>query len=418
LTPLDCVLTFKNFDYPLPAVKGNMDIEPGLITIHQLNSTNEQSIINLSGQLRRQQQEQEYHLNLQMQNLELTPSLQAHLPPASKAFCEYLDLRGKMGANLEFNHHSKNDTPGTWGFQGEITLQNGTVIRPLPTEAINGKLQGEAYYNTETGHFQLTGKTFSDSMLIRKRPVKNLTAQIHYNGKEKSLSIADINGTFCNGRVGGDAKASLDQEQAGYSLELLFNNVDLPTFANAENTDPTERKNLTGRCNGWFSLNRTYQPENREGRFLFDIKDAILGELPIAAQLLYVLNLAIPKEGAFNEASISGDIVGEKTRFDAIALRGSAVKLNGTGYMTDPNNHLELVFDVESPHDWPRIPVISSFFNAMQPQIAQVRVSGTFNEPKVEPVAFPSLDDALRNFSDKKSPHPSSKSQPPSPPAR
>ncbi len=416
--PRDCVLIFQNFDYPLPSVQGQIDIQPGLITIDRLKSGNGESVVNLSGRLETQDPQQDFHLDLQVENLELTSPLRANLPPASQAFCEYLDLQGKMSAHLEINHHRKADTPGIWSFQGDLSLRNGSVIHPMPAQEITGQIQGEAYYNSQTRNFQIIGKALTDSMFIRNRPVKNLTAQIKYDGVDKTLWISDINGNFCNGRVGGDARAILDEQKAGYTIELLFNEVDLATVVNAETGNSVQGKNLRGQCNGWFSMNKTNHPDNLEGRFLFDIKDAILGELPIAAQLLYVLNLSIPREGAFNQATISGDIVGAKTRFDSISLRGSAVQLNGTGYMTDPNNQLELVFEVDSPHKWPEIPVVSSFFSAIQPEIAQVRVSGTFSDPKVEPIAFPSLDEALRNFSGKKTSGTNPKSKPPAPPIR
>ena len=83
--------------------------------------------------------------------------------------------------------------------------------------------------------------------------------------------------------------------------------------------------------------------------------------------------------------------------------------------MTDPNSQLELVFEADSPHDWPKIPIVSSFLSAIQPEIAQVHVTGTFNEPKVEPIAFPSLEEALRNFSGKKTSATNPKAKPPVP---
>ncbi|OQA01445.1 MAG: putative assembly protein [Planctomycetes bacterium ADurb.Bin412] len=413
--PMEGILTFRNFDYPLPAVQGQIDIRPGLITIERLESVKGDSIVHLSGRLASQDQQQNYQLQVQVENAEISSSLLASLPPASQTFCEYLDLEGKMSAHLEIHHHREGDAPGIWGFQGDLALQNGRVTRPVPTQEINGRIQGEAYYNNQTRNFQITGKAQADHMLIRNRPVKNLTSQIKYDGADQTLWISDISGTFCDGRVGGDARAFLDPGKAGYTVELLFNEFDLATVIQAEPRDPSQRKDLRGRGNGWLSLNRTYDPPQREGRFLFDVKDAILGELPIAAQILYVLNLSIPKEGAFNQATISGDIVENHIRFDAISLRGSAVQLNGRGFMTDPNGQLELVFEADSPHDWPKIPIVSSFLSAIQPEIAQVHVSGTFNEPKVEPIAFPSLDEALRNFSGKKTSATNPKAKPPAP---
>jgi len=165
----------------------------------------------------------------------------------------------------------------------------------------------------------------------------------------------------------------------------------------ADEMQPSE--NLRGVMTGWLNVRQTGDPEKRRGTFLFVIRDAVLGELPIAAQILHVLNLSLPKEGAFNEASLAGDIIGNKVRFDPIHLRGSAVALTGAGIMTEPDRLLELVFVVDSPHNLPKIPVITSFLNAFKAEVAQVWVTGTFEEPDVQPVAFPSLEEALRQLS-------------------
>jgi len=55
-----------------------------------------------------------------------------------------------------------------------------------------------------------------------------------------------------------------------------------------------------------------------------------------------------------------------------------------------------LVFAIESPRKLPRIPLVTSFFKAIGPELAQVQVTGSFEKPQVEPIAFPTLDEALR----------------------
>ena len=128
-----------------------------------------------------------------------------------------------------------------------------------------------------------------------------------------------------------------------------------------------------------------------------------------------------------------GDILGDETPFETIHLRGSALSLTGAGIMKGPffnypkanlsnvsnstressgNGPLELVFVVDAPHYLLNIPVISSFYRAIRPVLVQLRVSGSFDEPIVESVAFPSLGDALRQLETRKK---SDKKQPPHP---
>jgi len=409
IEPQGCELGFADAEYGFGDLRGRVVVEGERINIEKLTSTKGGGKVALRGVVKSEAWGKKYDLELKMDRLELDRQLRGALGRSFKQLCERLDLAGDITGKLRLEGGKDPARAGLWTMEGQIALTKGTLGRPMPSSDINMRIKGKAQYDTASKEFRLRAKLQDTELRIKQRRLSDLTAELSYDEKEKQLVLSDITGTLCQGRLAGDVWAGVGAEGGGYQLQLQFNKLDLSELLQADKKEDEKKANLRGSFTGWFNLTKPRGAEPRRGSFVFVVKEAVLGELPIMAQLLHVLNLSLPKEGAFNEAYISGDIVGPKTRFDPIHLRGSAMGLTGGGIMTEPGNQLELVFVVDSPHDLPQVPVISSFVTAIKGQIAQVRLSGTFDEPKVEPIAFPSLDDALRQLSVEETPVPSAK---------
>ncbi len=165
-------------------------------------------------------------------------------------------------------------------------------------------------------------------------------------------------------------------------------------------------QSLPGTIGGWINLLVPKADEPRRGGFYLAMDNTRLGELPLFAQFMHVINLTLPKPGAFNMARIKGDIMPEKLRLETVVLQGSALSLTGAGYawgglIPDPappdqkKSGLDLVFVVDTPRYLPSVPIVSSLYEAIRPQLVQFRVTGTLTKPQVTPAAFPSLSEAL-----------------------
>ena len=405
VVPINCTFEPDALPYRFQNVNGTILIEPNALTVQDLTASNGAAQLQVKGQaLFADPNAHRYHFNIKADDVPLDDQLQAALPASIRQLYRQLDPNGLAGAELQLtsntyldNTNNSDDAPPVWNIQGRAWTKNAHLLWPMPAQNINLQLQGNARYVPAHKTFDLTAQLDADSLHIMDRPLNNVTANVLYDSDERRLELNDVSSQFCQGRLAGQSRVFFDHYPPGYELKLQFHQVDLPSALQAHRPIE-ERYNLQGKLAGSFNLTQTAHTTDRRGAFLFTLEDAVLGELPVMGQLLHVLNLSLPRPGAFNEATLAGDVVGPTYRFDQIKLRGSAMTLTGGGLMTEPNHQLELVFEVESPHDLPRIPIISSFVKAMQPSIMQVRITGPFDEPTVESVAFPSLDNALRHL--------------------
>jgi len=398
IQPIDLGLEMASFKYPFDNITGMIVAEPNHIVLHDLVSVKGTQRISLSGEIDRQGPLKDYHIQLQAAAVKMDDQLKDALPGRLPNLWQTYQPGGRLDLNLTIDSRQHDQEGGIWNIAGRTSINDGRLNHPMPAEKIAGAIVGQAQYNSTTKNFDLSGELLNSTLLLKQRSLTNLTGRVDYDGRQQKLLIDDISSDFCGGRLAGVLKAGFGEINSGYELKLLFNDVDLSHFVTVEDTEPSSTMQLKGRADGRYFRQKPSAAEKQRGRFSFVVQDAVLGELPIWAQLLHVPNLSLPQEGAFNEATIKGDIVGEKSIFNMIYLRGSAVALDGIGTMSGENHDLQLVFGIDSPHKLPRIPFLSSFYQAIKPGLVQVRVTGTFAEPQVESIAFPTLDDALKNL--------------------
>jgi len=396
VTVLDGSLAPTAWPGRLAGVRGSVIADPNAIRLTDLSSREGAREVRLSGVIRRRGTAGGL-LHLTARQVELDQPAGQALSGSWGRWYGRLQPGGRLDAELDIRQPPPGAS-GAWQANGWAEVHAAGAHWPLALEGIEARWQGEATWDVPARRLQLAGSLAAAELLARRRPLRNVTAQLRFDSGPGEITLSEVAGVFCQGRVAGELKAALAQDPTSYELQLQLNDADLAEVLEAGKPPAAQPKNLKGRLTGWLNAGRL-PAEAQRGTFLFVVRDALLGELPITAQLLHVLNLSLPREGAFNEASLTGSLVGQRVVFDLIELRGSAVALIGAGAMTLPDQTLDLVFAAESPHRLPQVPVITSFLQAISPGLAQVRVTGTFDQPKVEPVALPALEETLRELS-------------------
>ncbi|MBN1765848.1 MAG: hypothetical protein JW860_11360 [Sedimentisphaerales bacterium] len=407
------------FAYPFRNVTGGILAEPGHITLTDVVSHSDSTIITTSGELKTRAGSREYDLQVTTRSLELDERLRDALGKRGREFWGRHEPGGRVDLDLDIDYRQEAAEGGIWNFKGVMDIHEGKGKFPQRAENITGQIKGQAYWDSRADYFMLTGELECAELLFMKRAMTGLTADVEFNGREKSMTLSDISSGLCDGRLAGGFETSSDPNQGTYNLDLQFLEVNLEQFLNAGKESSSQHYGLRGRFDGWLSMCRQSPQEQRRGSFGYIITEAVLGELPLVGRLLHVINLSLPRAGAFNEAEIYGNIVGERAYFDILHLRGSALSLAGTGTMkglfsTDQDivsdketsdktkktighdNTLDLVFLVDAPGYLDGIPILSSFYQAIRGGLMQLRVSGSFEEPRVESVALPILGDALQ----------------------
>ena len=339
--------------------------------------------------------------DIQAVSVPLDDKLAKVLPDGFKAFKDHIGLSGTLNGDLHLSYRPTDNETDRWQYQAQVTMTNGQFTQPVACTEMRGRLVGGGIYNSRSKALTISADLKDVSMLIKNRPMENLKARIEYGDPNNLLTLRDISGRFCDGQLSGQANIFLAKEGAGYEFQLTTRDVDFAELLEAGKEPAERRKNLKGRLGGWINVQQDISKGPRRGMFQFFVTDAVMGELPIFVQLLALINLSWPTNVAFNEVTVMGNIVDEITRFDSIFLKGRAISLNGVGQMKGSDNQLHLIFLVGGPHQIPPIPGITDLVTMIQPALSHLRVTGTFDKPKVESVAFPTFQETLKYFQGK-----------------
>jgi len=399
ITSLDCSVHPPQLDYKINHINGTIEANPKSIVLANLKSIDNNTIIELNGHLRQAPSAGNYDLKLKTINLPINNSLKKVLPENMHRHFELHQPAGEIDADLRILRRKAENTE--WVIIGRAGLRNGSCDI---ADNINITLEGQSNYGSRAKELNLKARLLSGEMSLKKRSITKMTANIDYDQAKKQLKFTEITSDFCQGRLAGHVRANFDSGHMGYEMDIKFLDANLAEFLYSDRAKVRKYKNPRGRLNGWITQAKHASSEPRRGSFHFIVQDAVLGELPIFAQLLHVPNLSLPKEGAFNNASFSGHIMGQTTYFNAIHLQGSAVSLSGAGLMTAPENHLKLILVVDPPQWMTNVPVLGDLFRIISPELVQLRVQGPFEKPTVQSAAFPSFGAALKQFEKEKSP--------------
>lgn len=395
---LDASFRWDKIDYDFEHVAGEILIEPDWVVFEDVSSQTDQARFVLSGRWPRQSPNAA-ELYCRGKDIAVDDKLLTALPETLRGYLKEIELAGNLAIDVHVSHQATPNEKGPWDIKGWIELKQGQLSVPFKSDAIQVLGNGSLHYEPESELLRIEGSLQEGSALILQRPLVNAQMQIAYTNQDDLLVASDIGGVFCDGQLSGQARLMLGDEGPGYELQLAARQVDIKPLLEADKPQEQRSEKLRGYLMGEYNLSKKDAQSPRKGFFQFYIDKAVLGELPFAATFLYVPNLSWPKEGAFNEIQIHGNVIDQVVRFDSLFLRGSAMSLQGVGEMTEPGHMLDLIFLVGSPHDLPPVPGFTDLFTAIKPALLHLRVKGTFDHPQVDTIAFSSFQNFLRYFS-------------------
>jgi hypothetical protein len=396
IEPLGVQCQLRPFRYKFENVRGRIHLSENLYSFDTITSTRGNERIELSGSLE-MGADINGHWLVKADSIHIDSTWQDFLPQALRNAQDYLELEGTGDADIALSYRAVSEKTGLWKAEGTLALSEAKVTEPLASDRIQLQLEGEASYDSIERQFDLKANLKDSRLRVRKKLAHGIEARVRYDGKEKKLEFTDLKGKFYQGKLGGHLNMMFDDIETKYNLELKVHDVDLARMVEQENRNYEISKNLRGKLNGWYNLSKTESGSPQRGRFQFEVNEAVLGELSVLARFLHVAHLTWPKEGAFNEVKISGNVSGSQTQFDSIYMKGSALSLTGLGQMKDPNANLDLVFVVGSPHDLAPLPGID-LIKIISPALLHLRVSGSLDALKVESIPLPAFEKAIKYF--------------------
>jgi hypothetical protein len=180
-----------------------------------------------------------------------------------------------------------------------------------------------------------------------------------------------------------------------FRVDAAMGGVDLGRLSRERFGGPAE---LKGIVSGKLSLEGTgHSTKTLRGGGDLHVIDANIYELPIIVSMLKVLKNRSPNSTAFNSCDMQFQIVGEDIRFPQLNLVGDAVSLYGKG-QTSFDRRLDLVFySLMGPADVPFQPLAKLFGQASK-QFLELHVTGTWDDPLIEPKALPAINSVLQQI--------------------
>ena len=177
-----------------------------------------------------------------------------------------------------------------------------------------------------------------------------------------------------------------------YKIDAQVGGVNLARFANERPGSPSK---LNGTLSGKLIVAGTgTSTQTMSGSGELHVVDANIYQVPPLVAMLSMLRNRLPDTTAFNRCDMEFGIQGEHVHFDHLNLMGDALSLYGKGD-ADFNLKLDLVFyTLIGPADLP-IPLWKTIAGHVSQQGLQLKVVGTFDDPKVEKKALPAVNDML-----------------------
>jgi hypothetical protein len=222
-----------------------------------------------------------------------------------------------------------------------------------------------------------------------KRRVRRVKGQFSKKPR-KQLEVHDITGEAYGGRLEGRAVALLKKPMK-YRLRVTFEALRLEELLNGGNDAKGKGAEVLGLVDG--SMEMSGEAGNvaaRRASGQLRISKARLVKLPVLLSILHVVSLSLPGEGPFVRGFIEYDMKGSTVVFREIHLRGAAASLVGSGKMDIGSRKLNLTF-LSGPGPLPRLGSIEELLRGILRELAEVRITGTLEEPEVKTVPLRSL---------------------------
>jgi hypothetical protein len=318
-----------------------------------------------------------------------------------------------------------------WQFDATLATQDLGLTGPLPMSAAKANLVAKGTYAPAgtggaggeraaraAGALDFSAVLAAADVLVSDHLVETVTARVAVVAADKSVHLSEIDGKVAGGDldgrvhiytelpaatraaggggvggVGGAAGA----EPGGYQAELSLKNADLARLVlPAKATDEDRKKIGTGRVSATLALEERFGPKGtRTGRGELAVRDAAIYNVPIAMGLMQVATLRLPVARSFKQASMAYTIHGDEVAFDRILLESAGINLAGAGTVGISDKRLDLSFVTETPNEL-FIPILSPIIRETRNGLLQLSVTGTMDNPKVNPVPLSALSNTLR----------------------
>ncbi|MGB2822964.1 MAG: AsmA-like C-terminal region-containing protein [Phycisphaerae bacterium] len=284
----------------------------------------------------------------------------------------------------------------SWSMKGQVAFHGATIDVGLGHKRLSGSIDGAAAQRGSA--LALSAVIDLDSVEVARQRLTKLHGRLTKEPGGQLMRLDNLSAKAHGGQVAGFAEIRLaDPLEFGVSLS-----VDAIQLADLFKADPAAnggRSEVQGLLAGNVQLTATAgERPRRQASGVLRISRGKLYKLPVMLGLLHVVYLSLPGETAFTEGNLAYHLNNDTLVFDEIYLRGTALSIVGSGTMDMKTEALNLTFLSGPPRKLPRLGSLGELLEGIAREVAEIRVAGTLQKPKMQTVPLRGLDRILRDL--------------------
>ena len=400
---------FKRFSYPLRDITGRITIARDNIRLSNIKAvatdnvelTPNTSVIRINGNVDLVDNDFRRALfQLRAEDILFDERLANALPGKIRPSYSKLAPTGRFDLNFEnVEVSSSDDGQKTVGFDGVLELENCGFTAGTAVSQLNAVLKTRGFYNSGDGLAGTRLEFAAETVKIKDKPFTDVKADIYYDPQQHKWQTDNLRAGCCDGIVSGKFELELLSEKPSeYVLETAFDKIDLEQFFTGRGLENNSLNGYTtGKMSGSLCVaGKAGDSRSCIGRCKLQVTDMQVGKLSPLAKLLYAVQLTESGNFAFEQMYVDSCINGEKVILQRFDLSGKAVAFNGSGWMTLPQQKINLVLTARGKRLINAEPsILGSLTEDLGQAIVRVEVTGDVSDPQVTTRALPLIKDAL-----------------------
>jgi hypothetical protein len=269
--------------------------------------------------------------------------------------------------------------------------------------------------------------------------ISDIDGRVNVEGGQ--LTIRNLNGTYCGGRINGSVEADITLPNGEYSGKFNYDKLSLKKLMKSfvkevkttskkkqQKVEKTSRRitskrattkvapqkrsveqNWTGVCEG----NIEFQGEGNDIKNFIaegsvELREGQLAEVPVLLSILKLLNLSLPKKESFHTAKLKYSVKDKVVNIEELEVLSDSVELGCVGTVGfDSTVDLTVIAGL-SQETFSQIPFIGGLMDfvvgGVRKKLTKVQITGTLSNPNSKMIGLKPFTDPIKRIFDVLSP--------------
>ncbi|MCG3125240.1 MAG: hypothetical protein CHACPFDD_00056 [Phycisphaerae bacterium] len=331
-------------------------------------------------------------LKVDVENIELTPTVVNALPAALRRLLRRLAAQGMV--NLALEPLQYDGASATWAALGRVQLAGGALDVGVRLSGLEGELRGSVEVDRE-GEPWLDARLAIARGALADRRMERWEARLVRTHGSPMLEVRDLRGRLCDGEVLGFAR--VDLARGDYEVSLTLQELSFEQFAGGA-ASARDGGLHPGRLDGHIFLRGGLdQPTGRTGGGTIRIRGGSFVRTPLLGALAEATRDRMVSD-SLASADLRFVIDGDVVLLDRVELNSPDLRLVGEGRWNMRDDSVAMTLVGARPRDWPSVAILSDLLESAGKEFMQYRVSGAMRAPTVTAEPLHNLTNPIRKL--------------------